>query len=221
MDLIGTVLPLAIVIGLSPLPIMPAILLLMTPRARVNGFAFLGAWLVGLTLLVLLTVVLATLSGPSDATEQGVGWIQLLTGLAFLGLAAVKWLRRPRPGGPAKAPGWLTALTSYEPRQSARLGAALAMGNPKNIAMALAAGAEIAYLAQDAAAMTVGVVAFVLISTIGVGTPILLFAVAGERARPALERGRAWLERNSTALGVGVLVVLGVLLVLKGLPSAV
>lgn len=220
MDLIWTMVPLALVIGLSPLPIMPAILLLMTPQARANGLAFLGAWLVGLTLLVLVTVVLGTLSDPSEATEQGIGWIQLLTGLAFLALAAVKWMRRPRPGEPAKAPAWLSALTSYTPRQSVRLGAALAMGNPKNIAMALAAGAEIAYLGDDAVMMIVGVAAFVLIGTCGVGTPILLFVILGERARPALERGRAWLERNSTSLGVGILVILGVVLVLRGLPSA-
>jgi hypothetical protein len=219
-DMIGTVLPLAIVIGLSPLPIMPAILLLMTPRARANGWAFLGAWLVGLTLLVLVTVLLGWLSGPDEATDQGIGWIQLITGLAFLGLAALKWARRPRAGEPAKAPGWLAALNSYAPRQSARLGGALAAGNPKNIAMALAAGAEIAYLAEGAGAVAVGVMAFLVVGSVGVATPILLFALVGERARPGLERGRVWLERNSTALSVGVLVILGVLLVLKGLPGA-
>lgn len=221
MDMVGTVLPLAIVIGLSPLPIMPAILLLMTPQARANGWAFLGAWLVGLTLLVLLTVLLGSLGGPPGATDEGVGWIQLITGLAFLALAAVKWARRPRAGDPPKAPAWLAALDSYAPAQSARLGAALAAGNPKNIAMALAAGAEIAYLAEGAGAIAVGVLAFLVVGSVGVATPILVFAIVGERARPALQRGREWLERNSTALSVGVLVILGVLLVLKGLPSAV
>ncbi len=220
MELVGTMLPLALVIGLSPLPIMPAVLLLMTPRARANGWAFLGAWLIGLALLVLVAVVLGRLSGPSDATDQGIGWIQVITGLAFLVLAAVKWARRPRAGEPAKAPGWLAALDSYSPPQSARLGAALAAGNPKNIAMALAAGAEIAYITGAIGEAAVGVATFVAVGSIGVATPILAFAVLGDRARPALERGRGWLERNSTALSVGVLLILGVLLLLKGLPTA-
>lgn len=220
MDMIWTVLPLAVVVGLSPLPIMPAILLLMTPRARANSGAFLAAWLIGLTLLVAVTLVLGTLADPAAATEQGVGWIQLISGLAFLALAAVKFARRPRAGAPVKAPGWLSALDSYTPARSARLGATLAAGNPKNIAMALAAGAEIAYLADDATAVALGVVGFVVIGSVGVGTPIILSAIVGERGRPALDRGKVWLEKNSTALAVGVLVVLGVLLVLKGLPSA-
>ena len=145
----------------------------------------------------------------------------MITGLAFLVLAAVKWARRPRAGEPAKAPGWLSALDSYSPPQSARLGVALAAGNPKNIAMALAAGAEIAYITGTIGEAAVGVATFVAVGSIGVATPILAFAVLGDRARPALEHGRGWLERNSTALSVGVLVVLGVLLLLKGLSTAV
>ena len=49
MELVGTILPLALVVGLSPLPILPMVLIVMTPRARRNSRAFLGAWLVALT----------------------------------------------------------------------------------------------------------------------------------------------------------------------------
>lgn len=218
--MIATVLPLALVVGLSPLPILPAVLLLLTPRARVNGPAYLAAWLVGLTALTAAAWWLAGLADPSEPTDEGIGWIQVATGAIFLVMAAVKWLRRPAPGQAKAAPKWMAALDSYSPAQAARLGALLACANPKNLAMAMAAGAEIAVLADGAGATTGGIVGFVLIGSLGVGTPVLLHAVLGERSAPALDRSRDWLQRNGTALSVGVLGILGVLLLLGGLPSA-
>lgn len=217
--MLGTVLPLALVVGLSPLPIMPVLLLLTTPRATANGWAYLGAWLISLSLLVAAAIAVAQLSDPAPASEEGIGWIQVITGTVFLVMALVKWTRRPRDGT-KEQPGWMAALTSYVPSQSARLGALLAGANPKNVAMALAAGAAIAVLAEGPAHRAVGLLGFVLVGSLGVATPILARAVLGERATTPLASLRAWLDANSTMLSVGVLAVLGVLLVLKGLPTA-
>ena len=209
--------PLALVVGLSPLPIMPAVLILMTPRARSNAAAFLAAWLVALTGVVVAATLITGAPDPDPVSDEGVGWIKVITGGAFLVLAAVKWLRRPRPGDAKQTPGWMTALDSYTPRQAARLGALLAAGNPKNLIMALAAGAEIALLATGAASIAVAIATFVLIGSLGVGTPIVMHRVLGERAQPALARLKQWLDRNSTSLSVGVLVILGGLLLASGL----
>ncbi len=114
----------------------------------------------------------------------------------------------------------MSALDSYSPARSARLGALLACANPKNLAMAVAAGVEIAVLADSPAATASGVVAFVLIGSLGVGTPVLAHAALGARTAPTLDRSRVWLLRNSVALSAGVLAVLGVLLLMGGLPRA-
>ena len=71
------------------------VLILMTPRARPNSLAFLGAWLVALTAVVLGALLLAGVRDPAPPDDKGIGWIQVVTGVAFLALAAVKWLRRP------------------------------------------------------------------------------------------------------------------------------
>lgn len=217
--MLGTVLPLALVVGLSPLPIMPAVLLLMTPRGSRNGIAYLAAWAVVLTAVVAAAAVLGTLIDPGAATDDGIGWVQVVTGVVFLAMAAVKWLRRPKPGRPKPTPGWMAALDGYSPQQSARLGALLA-ANPKNLAMALAAGGEIAVLAGGPGAAAAAVLAFTAVGSLGVAAPVLAHAILVERAATPLERGKGWLDRNSTALTVGVLAVLGVLLLAKGLPAA-
>ena len=40
--------PLALVVALSPLSIIPAVLVLHTPRPRPTGLAFLVGWLLGI-----------------------------------------------------------------------------------------------------------------------------------------------------------------------------
>lgn len=220
MELVGTILPLAAVVGLSPLPILPMVLIVMTPRARVNSLAFLGAWLVALTAVVLGALLLAGVRDPAPPDDTGIGWIQVVTGVIFLGLALAKWLRRPAPGDSKEPPTWMSALDTYTPRQSAALGAGLAAGNPKNLVMALAAGAEIAVLTTSAGQAMAGVVVFVLVGSMGVTTPALALRLLGDRAPQVLGGWKSWLEANSTALGVGVLVVLGVLLLAAGLTAA-
>ncbi len=220
MELVGTLLPLALVVGLSPLPILPMVLVLMTPRARPNSAAFLGAWLVALTGVVIVAVLVAGSQDPAPPDEKGIGWIQVVTGSVFLALALVKWLRRPAPGSAKEPPKWMSALDSYTPRQSAGLGAGLAAGNPKNLVMALAAGAEISALTTSTTSAMAGVGTFVVVGSIGVATPLIAHRLLGDRAPEVLGGWKVWLERNSTALGVGVLVVLGVLLLIKGLTAA-
>ena len=50
--IVGSVLteliPLALVVALSPLSIIPAVMVLHTPRPRPTGLAFLAGWLIGL-----------------------------------------------------------------------------------------------------------------------------------------------------------------------------
>ncbi len=219
MELFGTVLPLAIVVGLSPLPIVPAVLLTMTPRARANGLAYLGAWLACLSVLVAGTLLVGGASDPQDPGEESIAWIQVVTGVAFLVVAVVKWVRRPRAGEPAKQPAWMAALDGYGPAQAARLGGVLAVGNPKNLLMALAAGAEIALLVDGPGRAATAGAMFVVIGSLGVGVPIVGYLLLGDRAAPGLASLRDWLERNGTALAIGVLLVLAVMLLLRGLPG--
>lgn len=126
----------------------------------------------------------------------------MATGAGLLVPAAVEWVRRPRAGPPPLP--WMTALDTYTPRQSAKLGAALAPINPKNLALASVAGAEIAVLATGptTAAATAG---FVAVASLGVATPVLATTALGPRAECGLGRGRDWLTHNSSAVFIGAL----------------
>ena len=60
---LGDLLPLAVGIAISPLPIIAVILMLFTPKARVNGSAFAIGWVLG---LLGVAVAVIALSGALD-----------------------------------------------------------------------------------------------------------------------------------------------------------
>ena len=68
---ISDILPLAIGVMISPIPIIAVILMLFSARARSNGPAFLLGWVVGLTILFLVVYVLAdTLEVGTDSRDR-------------------------------------------------------------------------------------------------------------------------------------------------------
>ena len=106
-------LPFAVGVAISPMPIVAMVLMLLTSKAKVNGFAFLAGWIVGI--LVAGAIVLAIV-GPSNATDEGVpatwtNWLKLLLGLLLVALAVKEWKARPAPGEDTSMPKWMDALS--------------------------------------------------------------------------------------------------------------
>jgi peptidoglycan/LPS O-acetylase OafA/YrhL len=94
---IGGVLPLAIGVAIGVLPIIAIILVLITPRARSNGLAFVAGWVLGLVVVggvVLLIANAAGVSGNSGPSTAAYA-IKLALGALFLLLAVKQWRSRP------------------------------------------------------------------------------------------------------------------------------
>ena len=78
-EAIGQLLPGAIGVALSPVPIIAVILMLATPRARVTGPSFAVGWVVG---LVAVSVIVLLVAGPADDADSGTStaldWIKIV-----------------------------------------------------------------------------------------------------------------------------------------------
>ena len=96
---IGDLLPSAVGVAFSPIPIIAVILMLGTPKARTNGPAFAIGWVLG---LIIVSTVIVLLAGDADDSDSGsstaVDIIKLLFGALFLLLAVKQWRSRPKAG---------------------------------------------------------------------------------------------------------------------------
>jgi hypothetical protein len=216
---IGEMLPLAIGIAISPLPIIAIILMLITPKARSNGLAFLGGWMLGLAvvgtivLIVANTAGIATSSGPS----QTVSIIKLVLGLLLLVVAWRQFTKRTKPGEDAPLPKWMRALDSFTPGRSVAVGALLSGVNPKNLILTATAAAGIAQSGIGGLQQAVVLILLILIGSIGIIAPVAVYFAMGDKATRVLDGWKTWLAANNATVMMVLFLVFGVTLIGKGI----
>lgn len=216
---ISEVLPFAVGVAISPVPIVAVILMLFSSRARVNGPLFLLGWVAGLSALSAAVYVVADTIGVSEGSSgaDGVGWLDVALGALLLLIAGRSWRKRPRPGSDPELPKWMADVEEIAPVRALALGALLAAVNPKNLALGFGAASGVAHLALPTGDAIVALGAFVIVGSLTVGGAVAFDLVGGARARAALEELRTWLQANNSAVMTVLFLVFGAVLVAKGL----
>ncbi|HEY6758038.1 MAG TPA: GAP family protein [Baekduia sp.] len=219
-DAIGQVLSLAVGVAISPVPIIAVVLMLATPRGRVNGPAFLGGWLLGLAAVG--TIVLVA-SGSADASQDDgapatwVSWLKIVLGLLLLAVAVKQWRGRPRAGEEGSLPAWMRTIDTFTPARSVAMGVALSAINPKNLLLTVGAAAAIAQTGSSTGAEAVALAVFVLVGTLGPGIPVAIAFGMGDRARGILDELKAWMGLHNAAIMAVLCLVIGAKLAGDGL----
>ena len=202
-------LPMAMAIALSPFAIIPAIVLLLTPRPRAAGGAFLLGWLLGVGIASGITVATALPASDATGPSAWVAWARLALGATLLVLGIVRWRGRSRAGA---SPAWLQGIQDATPWRALGLGLMLSLANPKVLLLAIAGGLAIGAAGDGWLHGLSRVLAFTLLASTSVAAPWLAFLVAPDRAMPVLDRLRAWLQAHANAIMAVVFVALGLLL---------
>lgn len=218
---IGDTLPLALGIAISPVPIIAAILMLLSPKARGTSVGFLLGWVVGIVVAVVVFTLLSGLlpENDPDASKPIAGTIKIVLGALLLLLALRQWRSRPRQGEPEKLPKWMDAIDSMTARRGFVLAFILAAINPKNLLLAAGAGVAIGTAGLSVGAATAVIVIFVVIAACSVAIPVIGYLLAADRMRGPLDALRGWLVHNNAAVMAVLLLVIGVVLVGKGIAS--
>jgi cytochrome c biogenesis protein CcdA len=212
---IGQTFSFAVGVAISPVPIIAVILMLVTPKARVNGPAFLVGWLLGLAVIGALVLVFAGSANANDGGQPAtwVDVLKLVLGLLLVVVAARQWRGRPHGDEEPPAPTWMGAIDSFTPPKALGAGAVLAGANPKNLLLAIGAAAAIAQTAIPGGEQAVAYAVFALIGTIGVATPIVIFFLLGDRAGPILERLKGWMAHQNGVIMAVLCLVIGAKLI--------
>ena len=212
--------PLAFLIGLegvalSPIPIIAVVLMLTSRRARSNGPAFVIGWLIG---LAVIGAIVLSVAGPAGASKSGspatwVSWVKIVLGAALLLVAVRQFRGRPKDGDEAALPKWMASIDTMKPLTVLGLAALLGGVNPKNLLLAVSAGASIAQTGISGADQAIAYAVFALIGTIGVGAPVVLYFALGERSASMLATLKDWMGRHNAVIMSVLCLVIGAKLI--------
>src|ERR1700740_359497 len=177
-SVLGALIPLGLVIALSPITVIPAVLVLHAPRPRPAGLAFLGGWVLGLVALTAAFVGASDLLGGLHQTPPTwASWLRVVLGLALIAFGVFCWLTRHRH---TKTPAWLRSFTKLSPVRAGGTGAVLVI-RPEVLILCAAAGLAIGTGGLGAAAGWICGAVFVVVSASTVAIPILGYVGAGAR----------------------------------------
>lgn len=210
-------LPIAVGVLVASAPVIAITLILVTRGDQKAVASFLCGWVggflaVGGGVILMVDVV----SVGSGTTPAWINFARILLGILLLFLAWRQWQGRPRGGVTPTPPRWMSMLDTLTPLRAAGLGFMLVAVNPKNMLLVLSGAVTIATATLLPLAQLGALVAFTLVGSVGVATPLLASRLLGERATAPLLRSKAWMMHNNAIIMAVVLLVLGVMVTANG-----
>ncbi|WP_157002140.1 GAP family protein [Agromyces laixinhei] len=220
-SVIGDILPLAVGIAISPIPIIAAILMLLSPKAKGTSVGFLLGWVLGIVVAVVVFDLLASVipADDPDASKPIAGTVKIVLGALLLFLALKQWRGRPKHGEEPTMPKWMSAIDQMTLVKGLGLGFLLSAVNPKNLIMAVGAGVAIGTAGISAGEQTIAIIVFVLIAACSVAIPVIGYLLASKQMAGPLESLRGWLVHNNATVMAVLLLVIGVVMIGKGIGS--
>lgn len=205
----------ALVVALSPIPIVVALVLLVhNDRPQSSSLAYLLGRMISLTALTAAFMrvprLVDDLNGPAPAWTD---WMVMGAGVAVIALGAWLWWRGARTAVPSEWEGRVGGIT---PTAAASIGMLPMLANPKVLAASAAAGTQIGSVRLTAAGSAVAIGCYAALASSTVAAPILAYVVVGSRIDPHLERIRGWIQARRHALTAMMLVIVGVAVLLYG-----
>ncbi|GIG02970.1 GAP family protein [Catellatospora citrea] len=214
---VAGVVPYALGVAASPLPIIAVILVLFSDRARIAGPAFLAGALAGV-IAVGAAVYVLTGYGYLDGDHQGgtvSQVVRIALGLVLLYAAWMHVVRHRRANGQHAMPKWMASADRWSPVKAAILALLMYGVDPKNLALCVGAAKSLA--ASSTVVAMVALSIFAVLACLPVAVPVVLYLAGGDRAARHLDRLKTWLSKHHLLVMAGLLLVFGILLISHGL----
>lgn len=218
LETIGDLLPSAVGVAISPVPIVAVVLMLATQRGRALGIAFSIGWIAGLTIACTIVAVTSGAAGSDDGQPStAVGWLDIGLGALFLYLAVQQWRHRPRGDEQAPTPAWMANLDHLATGRALLLGGALAALNVKNLALVVAAATTIGDAGLSAGGRLAAGAVFVLLGSVSVAGPTIASLAAPAKAERHLGALRELMSAHIAVIMIVLFLLLGSKLLGAGL----
>lgn len=216
---LGTALPLATGLALSPAAVITGIIFLLSPQGRAKAGLFATGWFVAIMAIATTAFLVVEVAEEvsEDYTSDGVDLLQLGFGVLFLVLTIVSWRKRPRGGEAPPKNKLLERLDGISTIGALGMGLAQGFLVIKNIPLALSAGAVLGEAGLLGPGAIGALVVFALVSTAGILVPLVVAVIGGKNFSDPLESARGWLERNMSPITITVLLIIAMFFLGQGL----
>jgi hypothetical protein len=219
-DVVLHMLPFAVGIAISPVPIITVILMLFTPRPRSNGAGFVLGWFLGIGIPALVVFMVDRVINQGDVATPPSRMalnLRIAVGVILILVAAWNWMHRNKQDVENKKPLLMRVVDSITPWKAILLGFLFAdVTNPKNLALTVAGCMAITAGHLSAFGNAIVLTLFTGMASLGVALPVLLFLSGGDAAKLTVEQWRQWLMKHKKGVMALLFFVFGIALLVRG-----
>jgi hypothetical protein len=232
LGVVGQLLPLALAVALSSVPITATLTILLSPAGSGSALAFMIGWLLGMFgVLALFAFALRAVPPPDEApqAQPAVGVAEIVVGIGLLTYVVVLFVRR-RPARLAavesaeldavpadpELPRWLRAVGTLKPWPALGLGIVLNL-RPKALLLAIAVGLIVGPSGLGVAQTTIVLLIFIVLGGSSVGVPVVLSLARPRLMQRPLRAAERWIVRNSSTVTLIVVLLVGTVILGDGL----
>ena len=218
LGVIGQLLPLAVAVALSSIPILAVLVILLESTRFAVPTLFVIGYILGLLVMTALFALgsRAIPARESAAAQPVVGAAEVVIGIALAAYVAILGIRRRRTPPREERPRWMLALGRLRPLPALGLGLALNV-RPKSILLAAAAGLVIGSTQLTPSSYAIVLAVYIVIGASSVGGPAAFALIRPTKAQGPLASAEHWLLRNRGTVATIVGVVVGIVIVGNGL----
>ncbi|MFV0388554.1 MAG: GAP family protein [Pyrinomonadaceae bacterium] len=211
MNPISDLLPSALGIVASPMPLIAMLVLCIIGVARTSGTFFLLGWFLGAFASIALAVVFNT--GDSGSTQNAPSTAQIVmkfvVAFLLLYLAFNNWRTRPKPDDKISAPGWVDKLSKASVLPVFGIGMFLCVLNVKNLPLLLSAALTVSDASKSVVQGLIYDLIFSLMASFGLALPWVITIFGGKNVKKSLESTRDWLFRYNNVIMAVLFLYLG------------
>lgn len=214
---IGQLLPIALAVALSSVPILAVLVILLGASRAAVPALFVSGYIVGLLLLTsIFALTLQALPAQSSGAEPIAGVLEIVIGAALVIYASIEGRRRRGAPRSEEEPKWMVAMGRLRPLTALGLGLALNV-RPKSILLAAAAGLIIGSAQLPPSSNAVVLIVYMIIGASSVAGPAIFALFRPAKAHRPLESAEHWILRNSRTVTIIVAIVIGAVIVGNGM----
>jgi hypothetical protein len=217
LEALGISLPLALGIAAAPWAIITLMILLLTPRAVSNAYAFLIGWFIGLMLVGIVVMNSPGLMNDSGEPSRLMGWIRLGMGTVFLVTSLFLFKKMPKGKDQQTMPKWIEKVDSFGIFHASGLGFFHSTLNLKNSSMVVVGAASIARQGLTSWQELVALLVFCVIASIGVMIPHIIFLLFRKNAELIFGKIKVWILKNRVLVLLLILIIFGGISLYKGI----
>lgn len=221
LDALAESLPLAVALALSPLAIASVVLMLLSARPRAASVAFFVGFIVAIVLATAAGYLVASVLPHQGETSISAPYLLIVLGVVAVVLAARQWRGRPKKGDDLELPGWMAKVDGITTTSALVLGAFFGGIKPKNLLLSIGLGVSLEALALSSGEAAIVIVIVAFVASIPILVPVIIAFVALDRLSGTLDRMRAWMVQHNAAMVGTILLIVGVLLISKGVSTLV